>query len=343
MENQDNSSKYMEDILSPSDSFDVSLRPSLLSDYIGQDEVKKELGVYIHAARLRNEPLDHTLLYGPPGLGKTTLAYIISNEMKANIKLVNGPSLERTGDLAAVLSTLGPGDILFIDEIHRIPSIVEEVLYGAMEDFTLSIIIGKDSEARNISIKLPPFTLIGATTKAGSLSSPLRDRFGITEHLDYYSEEALMEIIERTSRVFNFPISPEAAYMISLRSRGTPRIANRLYRRVRDFGTIKGLKAIDKPLAEEALSGLGIDDMGLDDIDRRYLLTLIDRYNGHPTGLNNIALAIGEDAQNLEDVYEPFLVKIGFLNRTSRGRVATRKAYQHLNKLEKYKDNDNIF
>jgi len=335
--------EFLDDVNSPSDIFDISLRPSKLADYIGQDAIKKDLGVYIKAANLRSEPLDHTLLYGPPGLGKTTLAYIIASEMHANIKLVNGPCLERTGDLAAVLSTLGPGDILFIDEIHRIPSIVEEVLYGAMEDFVLSVVIGKDSEARTVSINLPPFTLVGATTKAGSLSSPLRDRFGISEHLDYYREDSLMEIVQRTAKVFLFPITPEAAYTIALRSRGTPRIANRLYRRVRDFATINGLKSIDEMLAKKALDNLGIDELGLDEVDRKYILTLIDRYNGHPTGVNNIALAIGEDAQNLVDVYEPFLVKIGLINRTSRGRVATKKAYDHLNRSDKYKGSDNIF
>jgi holliday junction DNA helicase RuvB len=339
---QDNT-PLRDEITAPSDDFDVSLRPQKLADYIGQEAIKKELSIYIKAALLREEPLDHTLLYGPPGLGKTTLAYIIANEMKTNIKLVNGPSLERTGDLAAVLSTLNPGDVLFIDEIHRLPPVVEEVLYGAMEDFNLSVMIGKDAEARTVNVKLPPFTLVGATTKAGSLSSPLRDRFGITGHFDYYSEEALMEIIERTSKVFSLPITPEAAFMIASRSRGTPRVANRLFRRVRDYATIGEKNIIDAPTAQEALEGIGIDDMGLDEVDRRYLLTLIERYNGRPTGLNNIALAIGEDAVNLEDVYEPYLVKMGLINRTSRGRVATKKAYMHLGKIDKYKDTDNIY
>jgi Holliday junction DNA helicase RuvB len=339
----DDSTNLRDDILAPSDDFDVSLRPQKLADYIGQDAIKKDLSVYIQAAVKREEPLDHTLLYGPPGLGKTTLAYIIANEMHAHIRLVNGPSLERTGDLASVLSSLAPGDVLFIDEIHRLPPVVEEVLYGAMEDFTLSVMIGKDAEARTVNIKLPPFTLVGATTKAGSLSSPLRDRFGISGHFDYYSEDALMQIIERTSKVFSLPIEPEAAYMIAARSRGTPRVANRLFRRIRDYATIGDKKIIDEELAKKALDGLGIDEMGLDEVDRRYLLTLIDRYNGRPTGLNNIALAIGEDAGNLEDVYEPYLVKMGLLNRTSRGRVATRKAYMHLGKIDKYKDTDSIF
>ncbi len=324
------------DIVAPDDEIDVSLRPNKLSDYIGQDAIKKEFAIYIKAALLRNEPLDHILLYGPPGLGKTTLAYIIAAEMNSQIHLVNGPSLERTGDLAAILSSLAPGDILFVDEIHRIPAVVEEILYGAMEDFTLTVVIGKDQEARSISIKLPPFTLIGATTKPGSLSAPLRDRFGISGHFDYYSDESLMEIVQRDAKVFSFPISPEAAYMIASRSRGTPRVANRIFRRVRDFATIQGKNLIDQATAEVALSNLGIDALGLDEVDRRYLDALINRYGGRPTGVTNIALAIGEDAVNLEDVYEPYLVKIGLLNRTPRGRVPTQKAYRHLGQLDKY-------
>ncbi|MBP3713191.1 MAG: Holliday junction branch migration DNA helicase RuvB [Bacilli bacterium] len=331
-----------EELLSPSkeDELDASLRPSSLDAYIGQRDIKRELSIYIKAARLREEPLDHVLLYGPPGLGKTTLAYIIAHEMNSQIHLVNGPSLERTGDLASILTTLAAGDILFIDEIHRIPSVVEEVLYGAMEDFNLSVVVGRDVEARTISIKLPPFTLVGATTKAGSLSSPLRDRFGISSHFDYYEVEDLMEIVNRTSKVYSFPLTSQASYMIASRSRGTPRIANRIYRRVRDFATIYKCEIIDESICKKALDSLGIDELGLNEIDRRYLLTLIERYGGRPTGLNNIALAIGEDAVNLEDVYEPYLIKMNLVNRTPRGRIPTKLAYAHLDMLSKYKAND---
>ncbi|MDD4532673.1 MAG: Holliday junction branch migration DNA helicase RuvB, partial [Bacilli bacterium] len=252
----------LHDVKESNDDFDISIRPQTLKEYIGQPNIVKEFSVYIKAALLREEPLDHVLLYGPPGLGKTTLANIIAHEMHSEIRIINGPSLERTGDLASILSTLNPGDILFVDEIHRLPSIVEEVLYEAMEDFSLSIVVGKDAEARSINIKLPPFTLIGATTKAGSLSSPLRDRFGITGHFDYYSDESLMQIIERTSRVFNISITSEANFMIAKRSRGTPRIANRLFKRVRDYATINKLNYIDADLATAALNGLGIDELG---------------------------------------------------------------------------------
>lgn len=337
MNEEENPENLPESLTGRDDDVDISLRPNRLKDYIGQEAIKKELGIYIEAAKLRKEPLDHVLLYGPPGLGKTTLAYIIANEMGAKIHLVNGPSLERTGDLASLLAALGPGDVLFVDEIHRIPTAIEEVLYGAMEDFNLSIVIGRDAESRTVNLRLPPFTLIGATTKAGSLSSPLRDRFGISGHFEYYATDELMTIVERTARVLNFPITPQASYMIASRSRGTPRIANRLYRRVRDYATILHSPCISEKEAQHALDELGVDSLGLNPIDRRYLLTLIDRYKGRPTGVNNIALAIGEDAVNLEDVYEPYLVKLDMIDRTPRGRVATRKAYAHLGMLDKYK------
>lgn len=308
-----------------------SLRPLTFDDYIGQEEMKRNLRVFIAAAKKRNEVLDHVLVYGPPGLGKTTLAYVVAHEMGTNIRLVNGPSIEKPGDLAAILSTIEPGDILFIDEIHRIPRVVEEILYGAMEDFTLTLMIGKDDEARNISIDIAPFTLFGATTKPGDLSSPLRDRFGITSRLNYYTEEELTNIVRRTSLVFKTPIDLDAAKEIACRSRGTPRIANRIYRRVRDFASYKDEKNISLELTKEALNFLKIDALGLDDIDTRYIRTLIKRFNGGPVGLETLASTIGEEVNNLEEVYEPFLLKLGLINKTPRGRVATELAYKHFN------------
>lgn len=309
---------------------DVSLRPLTLNEYVGQENFKENLRVFIHAAKSRDEPLDHILLYGPPGLGKTTLAYVIANEMGTNIRLINGPSIEKTGELAAILSTMNEGDILFIDEIHRLPRVVEEILYEAMEDYKLTFLSGRDEDARNITIRLKPFTLVGATTKPGDLSSPLRDRFGIVNRLEYYTIDELEKIIKRTSRVFGLLIDGEASNLIALRSRGTPRIANRIYRRVRDFASYNSLSIIDKEITEEALVRLRIDSLGLDEIDIRYLKALIQRFDGGPVGLETLASTIGEEIRNLEEVYEPYLLKLGLINKTPRGRVATSKAYEHL-------------
>ena len=309
---------------------DLTLRPLTLDEYVGQEDFKENLRVFIKAAINRDEPLDHILLYGPPGLGKTTLAYVIAHEMNSNIRLVNGPSIEKPADLAMILSNLGEGDVLFIDEIHRLPRIVEEILYEAMEDYKLTFLLGRDEDARNITIQLKPFTLVGATTKPGDLTSPLRDRFGITHRLDYYSLEELMKIIKRTSLVFSMPISQEGAEEIAKRSRGTPRIANRIYRRVRDFATFNDQTYIDENIALDALKRLKIDELGLDEIDLHYLEALIKRFNGGPVGLETLSSTIGEEVRNLEEVYEPYLLKLGLINKTPRGRVATEKAYEHL-------------
>lgn len=312
--------------------FDKEIRPNVLDEYIGQNEIKENLRVFITAAKMRDEVLDHVLLYGPPGLGKTTLAHIIANEMGTNIKTASGPSIEKSGDLAAILSTLEPGDVLFIDEIHRMPRYIEEILYPAMEDFELDIVIsnGDAGTSRNIKIDLPPFTLVGATTRAGDISSPLRDRFGIVSKLNYYSLEELFEIIKRTGRVLGKEIEDDAARELAKRSRRTPRIANRLFKRVRDFALVNGSVTIDKKITKSSLEKLQVDDLGLDNIDIEYLEALICKFNGGPVGASTIATSIGEEVTTIEDVIEPYLLQEGFVKRTQRGRIATKKSYQHL-------------
>lgn len=312
------------------DSFEKTIRPQAFDEYIGQADVKENIKVFVKAAKLRGVSLDHVLLYGPPGLGKTTLSHIIANELGSNIKTASGPTIEKSGDLAAILSSLEPYDVLFIDEIHRIPKYIEEILYSAMEDFKLDIIVGTDGNSRNIKIDLPPFTLVGATTRAGDLSSPLRDRFGITCKLEYYSDEELTEIVKRSARVLDLSIDEEAANVIAKRSRKTPRIANRLLKRVSDFALVKGLDVINKDVTNESLTRLKVDEYGLDNTDIEYLESLINKFNGGPVGIESIAASIGEEVTTIEDVIEPFLLQEGFIKRTIRGRQVTDKTYEYL-------------
>lgn len=309
---------------------ELSLRPQFLRQYIGQDKVKQELTVYIKAAKKRDEALDHVLLYGPPGLGKTTLAFVIANEMGVNLKSTSGPAIEKAGDLVALLSELEPGDVLFIDEIHRLAKQVEEVLYSAMEDYYVDIVVGEGQTSHPVHIPLPPFTLIGATTRAGQLSAPLRDRFGIVEHMQYYDVEDLEKIIKRSSQVFNTQINPEAAIELARRSRGTPRIANRLLKRVRDFAEVKEEESISFLTTQHALTQLEVDDEGLDQTDRKILSVMINNYDGGPVGIKTLAANIGEDRDTIEEVYEPYLLQKGFLIRTPRGRAVTNRAYLQL-------------
>ncbi len=310
------------------DTFEKTIRPDSFDEYVGQTDVKENIKVFVSAARMRGTNLDHVLLYGPPGLAKTTLAHIIANELGSNIKTASGPTIEKSGDLAAILSTLEPNDVLFIDEIHRIPRYIEEILYSAMEDFKLDIIIGGEGQSRNIKIDLPPFTLVGATTRAGDLTAPLRDRFGIISKLEFYTNEELTQIVKRSARVLNLEIEDDAAYEIAKRSRKTPRIANRLLKRVSDFALVNGDGVISLDIVKTSLKRLKIDESGLDSTDIEYLMSIINKFNGGPVGIESIASSIGEEATTIEDVIEPFLLQEGYVKRTSRGRIITEKTYK---------------
>ena len=312
------------------DTFDFDIRPNRLDEYIGQSDVKENIDIYIKSAKLRGECLDHVLLYGPPGLGKTTLASIIANELGSNFKTISGPAIEKSGDLAAVLSSIDENDVLFIDESHRIPRYIEEILYSAMEDFCLDIIVGGEGSSRSIKINIPHFTLVGATTRAGDLSAPLRDRFGIIAKLNYYTDEELFLIAKRTSKVLDTEITDEAAMELAKRSRGTPRIVNRLFKRVRDFALVEGNGVIDIDIMNKALKRLKVDSVGLDETDYNLIKAIIERFNGGPVGIEAIASSIGEEATTIEDVYEPYLLQMGYLKRTTRGRMVTDKGYEHL-------------
>jgi Holliday junction DNA helicase RuvB len=317
---------------------EATLRPRRLREYVGQAKLKERLEIFIAAARQRAEPLDHVLLYGPPGLGKTTLAHVIAVELGVNLRATSGPVLERPGDLAAILTNLNPGDVLFIDEIHRLPPLVEECLYPAMEDYQLDLVVGQGPSARTLKLDLPHFTLVGATTRAGSLTSPLRDRFGVVSRLDYYSEAELREILGRSAKVLGVAAEDEGIDEISRRSRGTPRVANRLLRRVRDYAQVRAAGVITREVADQALRLLEVDELGMDTMDRKVLLTIIDKFSGGPVGIETLASAISEERDTIEDVYEPFLMQKGFLDRTPRGRVATKQAYHHLGRAPRSPD-----